>query len=182
MARNELRVLALRKELALALGSYENRKVFASPSTWEFIKFNCFYQLVGFECHYHLWLFTPLKLHSFSSKMMIHRSPPPPRIFMAKSQKATINMKPRLQWLTKNLFNITWTTYCRMTSPKSIFLAILHSGTGCPHPVYIVRVGCLSPNWVPAVHSSTVVLYLTISGSTQRCTIPLGHTCGCYPD
>ena len=53
---------------------------------WEYIKFNFFNQLVGFECIHHLWLSTPLKLHSFSSKVMIHRSPPPPKILGQKAK------------------------------------------------------------------------------------------------
>ena len=44
--------------------------------------------LLGFECPYHLWLSTQLKLHSFSSKMTIRRSAQPPKIL---GQKAISN-------------------------------------------------------------------------------------------
>ena len=47
-----------------------------------------FYQLhlVGFECPHHLWLSTPLKLHSFSSKKTICRSPLSPKILGQKAK------------------------------------------------------------------------------------------------
>ena len=46
----------------------------------------CFYHLVVFECPYHLTLSAPLKLHSFSSKIIISRSPPPPKILWQKGK------------------------------------------------------------------------------------------------
>ena len=45
-----------------------------------------FYHLVVFECPYHLALSALLKLHSFSSKMTIHRSPPPPKVLGQKAR------------------------------------------------------------------------------------------------
>ena len=70
--------------------SCEKLQSFFVPTNWQCIKF-------GFECPYHLWLSTPLKLHLFSSKRVIHRSPPPPKI-MGKSQKFVMKicLKPKL--------------------------------------------------------------------------------------
>ena len=48
-----------------------------------------FYQIGGFECPHHLWLSTPLKLHSFLSKKKICRSPPPPKILGQKAKATT---------------------------------------------------------------------------------------------
>ena len=67
-------------------GPRKNHKVHASPvleSAWSSI----FYQLVGFECPHNPWLSSPVKLHSFLGKKMIHRSPPPSQNLGAKSQK-----------------------------------------------------------------------------------------------
>ena len=58
---------------------------FCVPTTRECIKFEFFKTVVGFECPHHLWLPPPLKLNSFLSKTIIHRSPPPPRILGPKA-------------------------------------------------------------------------------------------------
>ena len=48
--------------------------------------FNFLKWQVRFQCPHHLWLSPPLKLHSFASKTIIHRSPPPPNILGQKAK------------------------------------------------------------------------------------------------
>ena len=45
-----------------------------------------FHHLVVIECPHHLTLSAPLKLHSFLSKMTIHRSLPPPKILRQEAK------------------------------------------------------------------------------------------------
>ena len=56
-------------------------------------KVQFFYHLVVFECPHHLTLSAPLKLHSFSSKMIIRRSLLPSKILGAKSSNEPPEVK-----------------------------------------------------------------------------------------
>ena len=82
--------------LALALESYGKSENFCVCNTWKCIQFNFFYHLVVFECPHQLTLSASLKLHSFSSKMTIHRSLPLPKILgqKAKSNQLSDSKEP----------------------------------------------------------------------------------------
>ena len=47
-------------------------------------------QQVGFECPHHLWLYPPLKLHSYKSKIIIHRSHHLPKFWVKTLKQAQI--------------------------------------------------------------------------------------------
>ena len=57
-----------------------------------------FKQHLGFECAHQLWLYTPLHLHSYESKCIICRYPPPPKVWGKKPKSSTKVTLTSHQW------------------------------------------------------------------------------------
>ena len=66
------------------------------------------YQLVGLEYPHHLRVSTPLGLHSFLSKNMIHRFLPPPKILGQKPKSTTKVILTSHQEVESNMVKATF--------------------------------------------------------------------------
>ena len=64
---------------------------------------NFFQEQVAVKCPHHLWLSPSLKLHSFLSETIIHRSPPLPKIWRQKTTSKPLNYLSGENWLTYDM-------------------------------------------------------------------------------